>query len=85
VGYHARLNEVTEVLQLDRQADVVDHHVLGNRKNVGRNVQDAHDARIDQGIGHFLGRLGGHGEDGHPDVVPLGERCQLAHGQIDSR
>ena len=62
------LDEVTQVLEFDGEVDVVDHHLLRNRENDRRKVQDARDAGADQVICHFLRGGGRHGEDGHLDT-----------------
>jgi len=69
------LREVAQVFQFDGEVDVVDHDFFRHGKHDGREVQDACHARVNKLVRHFLRGDGGHGEDGHLDIL-LGDKVR---------
>jgi len=75
------LNEIAQVFQLDSEVDVVDHHVFGDMKNDGREIEYAHDAGLYQIVRDFLGNRRRHGHDRHLDMMGLDEIWKLLHAE----
>ena len=66
-------DEVTEILELNREIDAVDSDVLRHFEEGGGEIENRLDAGTNQVIGHGLCAVDGHREDRHFDAVFLDE------------
>lgn len=73
------LDEVAEVFEFHREVDVVDHDVVGDVEDDGREVKDAADAGVDKAIGDFLGGGGRDGNHRHADGVFVDDLFDFIH------
>src|SRR4026208_2203923 len=74
-----RLGEVeAQRLELDRQVDVLEPHVLAALDATGSEVEHCLDARGGELLDHDPRGLGGHGHDGELEVARLGLAREIA-------
>jgi hypothetical protein len=78
---NALRNEITQVLQLDCQIDVVHDNIVWNLQDDGREVQDRLDARFDKRIRDGLSPTPGDGQNGKLHAVFREKQFLLIHGQ----
>src|SRR5205823_11659460 len=71
--------EVTEVLQVDGEVDVVHHDLFGHLQDNRREIQNAGDAGLDELVGDFLRDHGRDREDSHARAAVADKSGQLFH------